>query len=215
MNTDDKFIMFLKERFDHGILEKSMRGRFTPFSVSNIGRTFLMLIYEVNSSHYVSTLLDQFLATLSAECASEYVNIINVRNDLILFRRHINLMKVAIKYGANIHIKDQWGNGALMCAFSRMPEHIRVNKIKLLLDMGINVNTTNVTGHTFLMYCCDKIHRESYENIIEAVELLILNGATTDGKSNENKTALDHVRNKRLAKIMSQLLQKYEAQKIE
>ncbi|ARR74947.1 hypothetical protein SAGO17_0027 [Mimivirus AB-566-O17] len=64
-------------------------------------------------------------------------------NVFIHYRLRPNILELAIKYGANVNIRNNFGTTPLM-------EQTTFDNIKLLVDAGANVNATDNKGNTIL-----------------------------------------------------------------
>lgn len=147
----------------------------------------------------VSILIEKFLADLSFEEASKYVNASNGIDPLIFCCADLNLIKRVIKYIPDINICNSRGNSALMYACKRPS----LNIVKFLLDCGANVNTKNDANETALMCLCGNY--VNY-NIEQAIELLIFCGADPSISSVCGRIAYDYVTNKSALSVRSQQL---------
>lgn len=170
--------------------------------------TFLIAILRTKLSDEILILIEQFLESLSMECAQEYISRGDENGNSVLFLGHVSILTIVIKYVPNINIKNIWGNTALLreCCVAYSPD---VEKIKFLVDNGANVNVANASG-TVLRHFCFRISSIylQFEDIQEILEILIHGGADVHDKSTTGKTAFDYVVNTSALSVRSsQLLQ--------
>jgi len=95
------------------------------------------------------------------------------------------IVKLLIKYGADFRFRNRYGTSTLMMACELSKNDNNIETIKLLLDLGVNVNQQNNRMFTPLMSC---IH-EQYSNI-NTVKLLLEYGANINMTNQPNVTAL-------------------------
>lgn len=95
-----------------------------------------------------------------------------------------DLAKLLLNHGASVNCR-QYSVSAHMIPSGRFPLHwatIGNNStvvVKLLLDHGANPNARNTAGRTVLQEACK-------ENVIEAVRVLLQNGADVNGRSSNH-----------------------------
>lgn len=202
MSTDDKLKIFLEENLGIETYEilLQMNERFYP----KINALSLVAMLVTNrhdnvTGRRISTLIKQFLESLSIEEAVECINEIDDCDESILFySRDIELL----------NIRNEMGATALIDLCSRsVIESSDLNIISILLEHKIDINAQNHNGVTALMYCCRNIEHYTQEKI-EAIELLIYYGADVQIVSNTKQLAYDYVSNKNLLpERLVQLLQ--------
>lgn len=139
----------------------------------------------------------------------KYVAIINLVGNSALLLGDIDLLKVIIRYD-NVNVQNDWLNNALTreCLYVHVRGHPDIEKIKFLIDYGINVGALNRDNKSALMCCCDLFSLYQIDNIEEILEVLICSGADVLIKSSEGKPAYDYLENKSLlSERLLQLLQ--------
>lgn len=203
MDTDAQFRLFLKERLQMETYKELPKTR--NFRESPLGLLGSLSTKKVSSD--ILIVIEEFLASLPFEEASEYVSGLNFfGNSILLICEDINLLKLLIKYVPDINASNEYGNNALMRQF--LKQHPDLEKIQFLLESGIDVNATNSQNMTALMLCCGYVTKAVNENISEILEVLIFSGANVDIQSNCGKKAYCLVPDKTLlSERMSQLLQ--------
>ncbi|MFA5105130.1 MAG: ankyrin repeat domain-containing protein [Candidatus Margulisiibacteriota bacterium] len=91
-----------------------------------------------------------------------------------------------IKAGCNVNMQDKKGSTALMHAVFAG----RADVVSILLDNGADPNKQDVHGDTALIYAAFFSKNE------EIAQLLVMHGARTDTKNNNNETALQVAKSK-------------------
>jgi hypothetical protein len=100
----------------------------------------------------------------------------------------INTIKVlANKPDFVVDVKNRQGFTALIFATQTTNTTSNIETVKLLLDLGANVNATDNKGNTALMFAVQETTRSSN---IETVKLLLDRGADVNIRSNDGYTAL-------------------------
>jgi ankyrin repeat protein len=94
-------------------------------------------------------------------------------------RNRISFSRFLIQKGANVEMKDGFGNTALMVSVEKGYLEIA----KLLIEKGANLNVQNNYGKTILI-------ASAYNGHIDLTKLLIEKGAYIEGKTNHGNTAL-------------------------
>ena len=89
-------------------------------------------------------------------------------------------VKLLIENGANIEVKDNNGDTALILA----SYYRRLEIVKYLVEKGANINATNDNGWTSLMYA-------SKYGELETIKYLLENGADVNIKNKNGNAALD------------------------
>jgi len=106
------------------------------------------------------------------------------------YNENPDVLRVLIENGANVNLKSLGGlyEGDTALAFScRFFALGNVEKCKILLEAGCNINERNAFGQTPLIIA---IKSELFNEDI--IKLLLQNGADASIKDNEGKTALDY-----------------------
>lgn len=201
MSTDSKFIAFIKEHLDTQLYNRIMKNNhYCSFN------TFLIVMSGEKLSENILDLIEQFLVDLPFEEASAYVNKINVfGNALIFCCVNVGLLERIIKYIPNINAITPHGHTALMCACARTgcSASLDLDIIKFFLDRGVNINATNKRNESALMCLCKDRYNENLE---QAIELLIFNGADPHIVSKDGYVAYDYVGDKSALSERSQQL---------
>ena len=112
------------------------------------------------------------------------VNNVDGRSALITscFSSNYEIAKYLLNHGADVSIRDNYGNTALMyCGFKTGHADIA----KLLLKHGADVNIQNAVGYTALMYSCIK-------GFIDIAKLVLRYDADVNIRNNDGTTALMH-----------------------
>lgn len=156
----------------------------------NMGKTALMHIFE------------QFSLIRTVLKPEKFKDIEETKYRMSDFSK---LTKLLIDYGADINIRDNNGNTALMyalCAKENIGKqnnaHISLVKseysrqIKLLIQAGVDVNVQNYQGQTALMLASDE----------EETRILIEAGANVNLKDDLGKTALMYAENAEQTKLL-------------
>lgn len=193
MNTNDKLKEYLKEHLD----TKS----FKLVSQKSTGNTSASTSTLLSMAHgqipaNVLILMKHFLESLPIEEAREYVSYADINGNSAFLLGDANLLKIIIKYVPNINVQNVWGNNALVREWVRVHALTfkpNVEKIKLLLDSGININAVNNSKNTALICFCRGLPQCEF-HIEEILEILMRNGANPFIKSSEGKMAFDYVR---------------------
>lgn len=200
MNTNDKFEIFLKEHFSADKCGKLLSRR-------NY-KSHLMNIATKNEDVHcdVLILIERFLESISTEEATEYINNTYFGCPIIFYCEDVNLMKVMIKYVRNVNVRTHWGTNALMFACVT-PLTLKLERVKLLLDCKIDINTVNERNESALAIYCEHVDHNTSERD-EIIQLLIFYGANPFIKSSRKKIAADYVVHKNILSERShQLLQ--------
>lgn len=204
MSTDDKMKAYLKKYLsaeEYDALSLTARHSALP--------TFLLSMSNIKLSNNVLILIEQFLESLPIDEATQYVECTDIWGNTALLYGEVTFIKIILKYDTNIDARNWCGNNCLMreCSFtSGSPD---IEKIKFLLDNGININAINFKNYSALMCYCATCESkgEDRETIESIIELLIFNGADVLIKSSTNMTAFDYITNKSLlSDKLSQLL---------
>jgi len=109
----------------------------------------------------------------------------------------IDMVRLLIKKGANINVKDRKGVTALMEATGKG----YIDIARLLIEKGADVNAKSDEGLTSLMDV-------SFKGNVEMVKLLIERGADVNAKENGGRTALIHTSAKGNIEIVKLLIEK-------
>lgn len=198
MNTNEKFQEFIKANLtaeEYNYLKfKNRESKFIP----------LELVKHPSSENVI--IIEQFLESLPAEEASEYVTKYDDWGNLF-FHAHVDILRIIIKYIPNINVKDPSGWTALMVACHHEQIDELAKKVKFLLDCGANVNVRSTHDNTALMWCAERLTSDNIEIIEQTLELLIFSGADVNIRSTRG-TAFDHILHKHLlSERLTQLLQ--------
>lgn len=209
MSTNEQFKTFLKERLTtesfNNLNMSDVTFTYAPPSLSFVRKSSALLsMMHKKLSDDILILIAEFFDSIPFDKATKYVNMQNGLRCSILFCEDSNLLKIMIKYVADINARDYERNNALIhtCSNLRNSSSLRANLeiVKLLLSNGINVNNTNLHNYSALIYCCQAIVNPLAidENIEEIIELLIFNGANPFVETEWGSTAYDCVRNSHL-----------------
>jgi len=97
---------------------------------------------------------------------------------------YFDIVKILVSAGADVNVKDKYGQTALILTASWPTGFDRLDIVKLLIEAGADVNIKNNYGYTALM-------RESsdYANM-HIIRYLVKSGADIHAKANDNETAL-------------------------
>lgn len=106
------------------------------------------------------------------------VNVITDGRTYLEKTDYLEIVKYLVVKGANINVKDKYGNTLLMRIDSP-------NIVKYLIEKGLDVNAKNNDGYTPLMHA-------AYMGNIWVVEYLVEKGADVNAKDKAGKTALDY-----------------------
>lgn len=104
------------------------------------------------------------------------------------------IVKLLIKYGADIYVVDDTGGTLLMWAST----YNRIHLIELFIKIGVNINTQDKFGSTALMDAVANNHPDITKLLLEA-------GADISLKDNKDQTALDTAKEKGYADIVDLL----------
>jgi ankyrin repeat protein len=104
---------------------------------------------------------------------------------LLMLSRVPRVSELLVDYGARVNDQDDYGRTALMLSVFFDHHYYRDKNIitKMLLEKGAEINTQNKAGQTALYYA---IMRQN----IEAIELLISNGASINIRDNRGWSPL-------------------------
>jgi ankyrin repeat protein len=91
--------------------------------------------------------------------------------------RDFNKVRLAINFGADVDVKNKWGDTPLHLAKN-------VEIAKLLIEKGADVNAKDNGGET-------PLHLASYNDSIELATLLLDRGADVGAKDDDGETPLD------------------------
>lgn len=122
---------------------------------------------------------------------------------------NLKVIRFLLKNGAEIRLRDQYGNDPFLLS----AESYNIEKAKLLLELGININTVNKLKQTALMKAIlsctvnDKLK-------MKYVEILLKNKIDVNLKDKDNKTAYILSKERGYSNIANLLL-KYGAYKEE
>ncbi|MGH4137921.1 ankyrin repeat domain-containing protein [Clostridium sp.] len=88
------------------------------------------------------------------------VNEINISGKTPVFHCSFNysveLLNLLVEYGADINVKDKYGNTLLHTDYNNCPDEHFEEFLKVLLSLGLDINSKNSTGLTPLDYCENK-----------------------------------------------------------
>lgn len=196
MDIDREFRIFIKERL--GALQYDRLS--TKYS-NRYQMTFLAAMSTAYFPENILISIEEFLANLSFERASEYVNFSAAGEmHLLFYCVDINLINHIAKYISCVNTCNTFGSSALMHACINS----NLNIINFLLDQGANVNAKNNSGQTALMWL--SINCENCEVAEQIIELLIFRGADPLIESHGGHTAWDRITNKFMLSDRSQQL---------
>lgn len=206
MSTDHKFDASMKQHLSTHLYDKLVRKCNSNFNLAMHQGTLLTLTSIKALPENVSEPVEQFLANLSFEEASEYVNNVDASgNSAMFYCANVGLTACLIKYVRDINVRNIRGNSALMYARSRINRVSNLGIIQLLLNYGACVNMQNDERETALMWLCHTATNES-AMFEQAIELLIFSGADPFIRSARGYAAADFVQNKLLLSARSQQL---------
>lgn len=169
---------------------------------------FLNLIAMSKVHGIILDLVTQFLDELPFAVASKYVGEHNngMVHTPIIFTKNVHFLKSIIKYIDNVDVGEYYQCTSLMLACSGA--EFDLDRIKILLDHGAQVNKLSANGKTPLICLCQSINDENVEEKLEALTLLIFLGADVLVTTHENMKAYDYIVNKNLLpERLLQLLQ--------
>jgi ankyrin repeat protein len=95
-----------------------------------------------------------------------------------------DIVIMLLNYGANLEIKNRFGNTALLCVAKMVNTTANLSTLKLLIDSGADINSQNAKGDTALI-------RAVKFNHIDAVQMLLVNGADFNKTNLMRATAYD------------------------
>lgn len=104
-------------------------------------------------------------------------------------------LKVVEELGGKINLQDKDGDTPLIKAASCNVPISKISTLKLLISKSAKVNIQNKLGFTALHYAAEK-------NDVEAVKLLLANGADKNLKTNDGKTPAELTTNKTIKKLL-------------
>ena len=99
----------------------------------------------------------------------------------------IETVKILLKHGANIHLKNAYGCTAFMLCVCSTKYYSSFNVAKLLLEHGTNINERDNNGNTSLMIVSGFMKQFSSNEI---VKFLLDSGADINLQSGKGETAL-------------------------
>jgi ankyrin repeat protein len=109
---------------------------------------------------------------------------VNIGGTPLMFaavNRNLEMMKLLLDSGADIHLKTASGSGALI--YAAQTGDLRT--VVLLLEKGAEVNVKTVLGYTALMFAAS-----AESNDPEVIKALLAKGAEVDVKGSDGETAL-------------------------
>ena len=106
-------------------------------------------------------------------------------------RNNLKMAQMLLNAGANIELKDQYGNTPIMTIRRNTSREI----ISLIAQYGANTNATNKSEQTALM------EATRYNNLV-AINALIESGADAQTKDAYGNSALDFARNKAIKEVL-------------
>ncbi|MGV8980998.1 ankyrin repeat domain-containing protein [Clostridium sp.] len=143
-------------------------------AINNCGNNYFKTIEliinsgaDINSHHseFLETPLHKLCARINPQIAvittilekGAKVNEINISGKTPVFHCNFNysveLLKLLVKYGADISITDKYKNTLLHDDYINCPDEHFEEFLKILLSLGIDINSKNSTGLTPLDYC--------------------------------------------------------------
>ena len=121
------------------------------------------------------------------------------------FRNRTEIIKALLDAGAEIDIKNAFGETPLMTAVENPGKE--TDDIKLLINSGADVNAKDNWGRTVLMYAARNLGRDYTPNP-EIVRLLLDAGADAKARDDNGKSVTEYAReNKNLSKQARQMIE--------
>lgn len=131
-------------------------------------------------------------------------NLINGEDSILMYACSYGvdteIIKILIRAGASVNIKNTKGETALMWALQR--KYVDIDSIETLLLVNADVNAKDNNGKSVLMYAVDNKSPD-----LDVIAILLKNGADVRATDNKGETALSYAKRNNDSYLYDALLQ--------